>query len=194
MNANRLLVVSGSLFLAGMGIGAAFFFSSRQLRFVDAYISNYLSPEDNPRGYLATAAGTALSALVLLPTALIFYRRLSKIGKWWSMAGVALYAAGLVAAILIGCVAPVRGLDYSVHLALAYVSFISLQAGICVFLTIAARGSKARIAFAAVEWIGAVTLLAVAFGPEWTGVIAFCEWGLCATSAAGLWALASWCS
>jgi hypothetical protein len=117
MNARRLVVVSGSIFLAGMGIAAAIFFSSRQIRFVDAYLSNYLSPDDNPQGYLAAAAGTALASLVLLPTALIFYRGLNKVHKWGSMAGMVLYAAGLLAAILIGVVAPMRGLDYSVHLA-----------------------------------------------------------------------------
>jgi hypothetical protein len=179
-----------------MAISSAAYFAKRPLRFSDSVISNFLAPDQNPMGYLGAALGTALAALALAPTALIFYRRVSPIHRWGSITGTAFYTVGLLAAILIGCLAPVRGLDYSVHLALAYGAFMNLQAGIAVYLTVAAYGAKSRglVAFAAVEWVLAVSLFAVSFGPDWPGSTAFCEWSLCATIGAGLWVLANWCS
>jgi len=179
-----------------MAISSAVYFARRPVRFSDSVISNFLSPDENPMGYLAAALGTAIAALVLAPTARLFYRRLNLIHRLGSIAGTTFYAVGLLAAILIGCLAPVRGLDYSVHLALAYGAFMSLQAGIAVYLTVAANGAKSRglAAFATVEWILALSLFAVSFGPDWPGSTAFCEWALCATIGAGLWVLASWCS
>jgi len=51
---------------------------------------------------------------------------------------------GLLAAIALGCLAPVHGLDFFAHLVLAYAAFISLQAGIAIYLTVAACGAKSR--------------------------------------------------
>jgi hypothetical protein len=196
VNLRTRIGASFAIWIAGMAISSAVYFAKRPVRFSDSVISNFLSPDENPVGYPAAALGTAIAALVLAPATLPFYRRLNPIHKWGSITGSAFFAAGLLAAILIGCLAPVRGLDYSVHLALAYAAFMSLQAGIAVYLTVAASSAKSRglAAFAAVEWILAVSLFAVSFGPDWPGSTAFCEWALCATIGAGLWVLANWCS
>jgi len=196
MDVRRVVGASFAIFLAGTGLSATIYFSGRPVHFSDAVISNFLSPGDNPRGYFAAAVGVAISGLVLVPTALIFYRRMSAIHGWGSMIGTAFYGTGLLSAILIGCVAPVRALDFSVHLALAYAAFMSLQAGILVYLAVTAYGAKSRrlTAFAGVNWVLAVVLFYLSFGPDWPGSTAFCEWALCGTIAAGLWILASWCN
>jgi hypothetical protein len=196
MTARRLIAVGSGIFFGGVAISAAAYFCGRPIHFTDEVISNFLSPIDNPRGYRAAALGTAIAGLTLAPTALTFYRRMRGIHRWGAMAGTVFYAAGLLAAIAIGCLSPVRELDFSVHLALAYAAFMSIQAGILAYLTVAAYGSKSRrlTLFATVEWVLAVLLFAASFGPEWPGSTALCEWGLSATIAAGLWVLASWCS
>ena len=194
----RRVGASGAIFLMGMAVSSAVYFSARPVHFQDSVLSNFLSPDDNPHGYPASAAGTVIAGLVLAPTALIFHRRISMIDRWWSAAGTVFYAMGVLAAILIGLLAPLSGLNFSVHLVLAYVAFMSLQIGICTYLTIAAYGSKSRKLriFTAVEWFLAVFVLALSFGfgPDWWANTAFCEWALCATIAAGLWVLTNWCS
>lgn len=187
------MVLAGmAIFFAGIALSSSVYFATRPFRFADAVLSNFLSADDNPRGYLAAAVGTVIAALLLAPAARIFFVRLGAIHKAGSLAATMLYSAGLLAAILIGCLAPVRGLDFSIHLVLAYASFLSLQAGISIYLTIAAyepgRSRRMRV-FAAVEWALAVLLVVLSFGPDWTGSVAFCEAGLCATIAAGLWVL-----
>jgi len=194
----RRVGASGAIFLMGMAVSSAVYFSARPVHFQDSVLSSFLSPGDNPRGYPAAAGGIVIAGLVLAPTAMIFRRRTSVIHRRWSAVGTVFYAAGVLAAILIGLLAPLRALDFSVHVVLAYAAFMSLQAGICVYLTIAAYGSKSRglRIFTAVEWILAVFVLALSFGfgPDWPANTASCEWALCATIAAGLWVLTNWCS
>lgn len=190
LHLKRRVGASVAIFLAGMAVSSAVYFSRRPVRFADAVLSNFLSPGDNPRGYPAAAIGTALAGFVLLPSILVFYRRIR------SVPATAFYAAGLLAAILIAVLAPFPGIDFSVHLALAYGAFISLQLGISLYLAVAAYSSKSRrlAAWAVVEWVLGILLLGLSFGPDWTGSTAFCEWGLCVTIAAGLWVLTTWCS
>jgi hypothetical protein len=194
-NDRRAVAASTAIFVAGMTISSALYFSGHPVTFGDSVISNFLSPSDNPRGYLAAAIGTSLAALALAPTTLIFHRRMRAIRSSAATVGTVCYAAGLFAAIAIGCLAPVHTLDFSAHLILAYAAFISLQVGISIYLTVAAYGAKSRrfTMFAALEWVLAISLFALSFGPDWPGSTAFCEWALCATIAAGLWVL-SWCN
>jgi hypothetical protein len=189
----RLVGASIGIFVTGLTISAVFYFFSRPVVFTDGVISNWLSPESNPHGYLAAALGTVVAAVVLAPSALLFYRRASPIHRVASMAGAACYAAGLLAAILIGCLAPVRGLDFSIHLLLAYVALISLQAGVSIYLTIAATKSRSRMTFTVMEWVVPLALLTLSFVLD-ADTTALCEWGLCATIGTGLWVLASWYS
>jgi hypothetical protein len=196
MDVRRMVAASTAIFLAGIGISAAIYFSSRPLHFNDAVISNFLSPADDPLGYLAASVGTVVAGFLLAPAAVIFYRRLSAIHRWGSITGAALFGTGLAAAIALGSLAPVPAIDFSLHLFLAYAAFMSLQAAVSVYLTVAAYGSRSRrlAAFAAAEWILGILLFCVSFGPDWPGSVAFCEWGLFATIAAGLLVLANWCS
>lgn len=197
MNGRRAVAASIAIFLAGIAISAVSYFSRRPLRFSDAVISNFLSPDDNPGGYLAASLGTVIAALVLALSAPLFYKRMSKIHKAASIAAAVLYGSGLLAATLIGCLAGVSGLDFSVHLMLAYAAFISLQAGISIYLTLATYGprkSNRLRGFAATEWAAPLLLIALSFGPNWPSSTAFCEWGLCTTIATGLWVLANSCS
>jgi hypothetical protein len=189
----RIVAASIGIFVIGLTISAVFYFSSRPIVFTDGVISNWLSPEGNPHGCLAAALGTGVAAVVLAPSALLFYRRLSPIHKLASMAGAACYAAGLPAAILIAGLSPVRGLDFSIHLMLAYVAFISLQAGVSIYLTIAATKSRSGMTFAALKWLLPIAFLTLSFVVN-ADTTALCEWGPCATIGTGLWVLASWCS
>jgi hypothetical protein len=83
------------------------------------------------------ALGRALAGLLLAPAVVILCRRMGRINR--SMIGTAFSATGLLAAILIGCLAPIHGLDFPIHLVPAYTAFISLRAAISAYLTMAAR-------------------------------------------------------
>lgn len=192
MGIRRIVWAGMAIFFAGMAISAAYYFSSRPLRFADSVLSSFLAPEDNPRGYLAGVVGTAIAALLLALAARVLFKASAPIHKAGALAATMLYLAGLLAAILVACLAPVPGIDFSIHLVLAYASFLSLQAGISIFLTIVAygpEGSRGTRIFAAVEWFLAVLLFALSFGPDWPGSLTFCEAGLCVTIAAGLFVL-----
>jgi len=75
-------------------MSARSFYSGRPVHLRDAMISGLLSPTDNPRGYVIASAGTALCGLLLLPVALVFYRRLSRLNRPLAMAGAFLFGLG----------------------------------------------------------------------------------------------------
>ncbi len=102
MGDQRSVAVSTAIFLAGMRVSGAIYFSGRAVTFNDAVISNFLSPSDNPNGYLPAALATALAGLMLAPTEVTLCRRMGRIHRWGSILGTAFYATGLLAAILIG--------------------------------------------------------------------------------------------
>jgi hypothetical protein len=55
-----------------MLIACAFYFHGKPFDFKSAIISDLESPEENPSGYGASAAGTAVCGLLLMPVAMRF--------------------------------------------------------------------------------------------------------------------------
>src|ERR1700678_214055 len=90
-----------ALFLGLLGSGA-FYFQHRPFDFKAAIISDLESPEDNSHGYGWSAAGTALCAVLLAPSALFFHRRLRAVRRKLTWAGSILFGFGLTAAMAIG--------------------------------------------------------------------------------------------
>jgi hypothetical protein len=121
------------------------YFSSPRRTFADALISWLQSPGANPHGYLFATAGTALSGILLAPVALMFYRRLSAIHRALAATGPLFFAAGLLAAVLIGCLAPFPQTYEHLHIPLAYATFIGISTGLAVCLAVAALpGAQSR--------------------------------------------------
>jgi hypothetical protein len=184
-----------------------FRFKGGHLGFESFLISDLESHEDNPNGYAAGAAGTALCGLLLLPAALFLYRRLRIFRARLALAGLVPFGAGLAAAILVGCLAPVTQ-DYSPsHIQLAFAAFIGISAGKLLWMVLASQAARGlgcgswRVATGIALFDSAILLflIFVYFAPDgflfndnhlWTS-LAFCEWGLCADCAATLWILAA---
>ena len=59
----------------------------------------------------------------------MFYRRLSAMHRTLAAIGSFLLVAGLLAAVLIGCLAPFPQTYEPLHIPLAYATFISVSAG-----------------------------------------------------------------
>jgi hypothetical protein len=186
-----LLPASCLVFLAGALTSAAFYYHGKPFDVKEAILSDLQSPDDNPHGYLASAAGTAIAAILLIPAAAVFYRSLKERSKLAS-AGAIGFAIGLAAAIAIGLLAPFTH-DYTpLHIQLASAAFIGISAGTWLHL-LAARANPAVLIF---QLAALLTIVFLCYGPVefkndrlLTG-LAFWEWVLCADCAAGLWALA----
>ena len=104
----------------------------------ETVISDLESPEDNPRGYGAAAAGTAICGILLIPAATLFYSRLRVVRRKLALVGAALFAVGLSAAIAIGFLAPFTR-DYTpLHIQLASAAFFGICSGTLVCSIIAA--------------------------------------------------------
>jgi len=59
------------------------YFYGRPVTFNDSVISNFLSPGDNPKGYVPATLGTALADLLLAPTVMTLSQRIG-----WIQVGV----------------------------------------------------------------------------------------------------------
>ena len=196
-------------FATGLLISSLVYSRSKgfHLGFESFVISDLESHKDNPHGFAAGATGTALCGLLLFPSALFLYRRLRLFHTRLALAGLMLFAAGLAAAVSIGCLAPIAQ-DYSLsHIQLAFAAFIGISAGKLIWMLLASRAAIAvghsswRVSAGIGLFDSAILLFLVFlyFAPDgfffnddhlWTS-LAFCEWGLCADCAATLWILAA---
>lgn len=190
---SRVIIPAAYLVLfGGFAIAGVIFYRARPLDAKAAVISDLESPDDNPHGYGAAAAGTALSASLLVPAVIVFFRRLRRERPKLAMAGVVMFAVGLGAAMGIGILAPYTHGYSLVHVQLAYAAFIGICAGTWLDL-LAARAAPALIAIQ-----GAVLLFLVYLyiGPEFFDndrlltSLAFWEGVLCVDCGLALWALA----
>ncbi|MBY0505800.1 MAG: hypothetical protein K2X03_17930 [Bryobacteraceae bacterium] len=187
-----LLPASFGAFLLGNFISCAIFANGEPFDPKTAILSDLQSPDDNPKGYLAAAAGTAISAVLLMPAMVLCYGRVRNERPTLALAGLMGVEAGLLSALTIGILAPFTH-DYSaLHIQLASATFIGVSAGSWLLL-LAARASPAFIGFQ----LGA--LLAVVFlclGPvvfnnaRLLTSLAFWEWVLCADCGVAIWVLA----
>ena len=188
-----------SVFVIGFLISLVFFFQGRTAKLEDALISDLLSPDDNPRGYLFAAIATSACGLLLLPASALFDKGWGHLYRRWALLGAWLYRIGLIATIVIGASTPFQVPYIPVHVRLAYLAFMSMAAGLAVSLCIAARlSTSARVPLATLAALqtGALLYLAYEFlgpnnflGSRW--FLAFCEWTLSALIAAGTAAVAA---
>ena len=140
-SARRILTVlipaSSLIFFSSLLVSSTFYYSSKQVKLNDAVISSLQSPNDNPRGYPNAGAGTAISAMLFLPAAAFFFRTLVRGNRIVATAGSLIYTLGLIAALLIGCIAPFPRLYDHVHIPLAYAAFIAIATGLLICLALA---------------------------------------------------------
>ena len=187
-----LLPSSFLVYFGGLAASGALFFRARPFDAKAAAVSDIESPDDNPRGYGWAAAGTAVSAVLLLPAGLVFHRRLSKEHPALAGAGAVLFAPGAGSAIAIGLLSPYTRGYTPVHVQLAFASFIGICGGTMLFL-FAARAKPLLIEL---QCAVLVFLVYLYFGPDvfdnsrLLSSLALWEWVLCADCAVALWALA----
>ena len=191
--ARRILIpMSGVIFVTGLGFSEAAFYSGKPFDAKAAIISDLESPDDNPRGYGASAAGTATAAILLTPAVAVFYRRLRRVRPAPALVGTLMFAAGLGAAISIGILAPFTRGYSPVHIQLAYAAFIGIWGG-TFFHFIAAKANQVLIALqgSVLLFLGYSYFLPEFFNNDrlLTG-LAFWEWMLCLGCGIGLWILA----
>lgn len=187
-----LLPASYVTFLAGTLTSAAIFYEGKPLDPKAAILSVIQSPDENPRGFGASAAGTAISAILLAPAAAVFYMRLRKRRPLLALAGAILLAAGIVSAVAIGILAPFTHGYSPLHVQLASAAFIGIAAGAWIHL-FAIRAAPVLL----VNQLGAVLLLVfLCYGPlnfdnyRFVTSLALWEWVLCLDCGLALWALA----
>lgn len=197
-----LIPASTLVFFVGLLLASVSYFSAQQRTFIDALISWLQSPSANPHGYLFATGGTAVSGILLAPVALMFYRRLSAIHRALAVIGSFFFAAGLLAAVLIGCLSPFPDTYEPLHIPLAYATFISMSAGLAICLAVAACASQSRrrVLTGLAAFMGAVVLflfylllVSDAFfdNKHWYTSLAFLEWLLCVGNAAYAYLLAA---
>lgn len=134
-----LLPVSFAFFFTSVVVSSLFYYSGKPFDLKDAVVSDLESPDDNPHGYGVAAAGTAVCGILLASAAALFYRRLRVVDRKLALLGAPLSAAGLAAAIAIGCLAPFTR-DYTpLHLQLAFAAFFGICSGTTICLVVAAR-------------------------------------------------------
>jgi hypothetical protein len=186
-----IIPVSYAIFFGGLMIAGLIFFRGRPFDLKAAIISDLESPDDNPHGYVPSAASTAVSGAMLASLPVVSFQRLKQ-RRWLAVLGAVLFALGLGAAIAIGILAPFTRGYTPVHIQLAYLAFVGICGGTLLHL-IAARGSKFVIGF---QCVALLFLIYLYFGPEMfdnkrlLSSLAFWEWVLCANCGAGLWMLA----
>lgn len=187
-----LLPASYVVFVAGILASGAIFYRGRPFDPKAAIISDLQSPDDNPRGYWASAAATAISAILLAPAVTVFYRQLRRDSLKLAVSGMVLFAIGLMSAIAVGILAPFTHGYSPLHVQLASATFIGISAGSLLHL-LAAGASRALLIFQ----FGIVLLLIfLCYGPfnfdndRLFTSLAFWEWVLCVNLGLAVWALA----
>lgn len=187
-----LLPASYLVFAAGMLTSGAIFYRGRSFDAKAAIVSDLQSPDDNPRGYWASAAATAISAILLAPAVAVFYRQLRQEHSKLAVSGIILFAAGLASAIAVGILAPFTHGYTPLHVQLASAAFIGISAGTWLHL-LAAQSGRSLIIFQVAMLL---LLIFLCYGPmdfdndRLFTSLAFWEWVLCVDLALAMWALA----
>lgn len=185
-----LALASCLIFVFGLLISAAIFYRGKSFDPKAAIISDLESPDENPRGYAASALCTTIAALLMAPASVIFYKQLRVRNVWAAHAGALLFTVGLMASAAIGILAPFTRGYTPLHVHLAYAAFIGICGGALFYLR-AARAAPALVWF---QGVVLAFLIYLYFGPDFnndhllTG-LAFWEWVLCADCAVAVVAL-----
>lgn len=191
--AYRVFVPASELiFFLGLLVSGTIFFQGKPFDFKAVVISDLESPEDNPRGYAAAAAATAISGVLLAPASLVFYRQLRYKKRWLARIAGAWFALGVAGAIAIGLTAPFTRGYSPLHVQLAFAAFVGIAGGI--WFDILTLPSLSFL-----KWFQGVVflfLLYLYFGPDFFNYdhlltsLAFSEWILCVDVGLALLALA----
>jgi hypothetical protein len=195
----RLIPAACGIFLVGFVISAAFHCADRAPALENGVMSDLLSREDNPRGYLFSAIATVVCGVLLLPAATLFRRACAGPHRRWAVRGAWLYRVGLIAAIAIGATTPLQQPYIPIHIWMAFLAFACTVAGLAVGLGVAAVAStSARVPLAGLAALQVAALLFLGYisvSPEYLdgrlGLLAVSEWLLCSLIAAGTVALAA---
>jgi hypothetical protein len=189
-----LLPAAYLTFLIGTLISAAVFYRTRPFDLKTAILSDLQSPDENPHGFEASATGTALSAILLAPAASLFYAQLRKAHPRLALAGLLLFATGLMSAAAIGVLAPFTHGYTPLHIQLASAAFIGVGAGTWLYL-VAARAAPGLLIFqfAALLLLASSatarsTSITAAYSPAWRFGSGYCAWtagSLCGSWPAG---------
>jgi hypothetical protein len=189
-----LVPLSCVVFVASLAISGVIFFRGKPFDPKQAVISDLESPDENPRGYVISALGTAASSLLLVPAAITFYGRLRDKRPRLALAGAVMFALGLGAAIAIGILASSTHGYSPLHIRLAFAAFIGIAGGSLLYLIAARSGRFVILLQSAVM----VFLIYLYLRPTYLfqddhllTSLAFWEWMLCLDCGLALWKLAS---
>jgi Protein of unknown function (DUF998) len=192
-------------FFLGLLTSACAFYANRTFQWKDAIISDLQSPEENPNGYFASAFATAMTAVFFFQLLRLFHRRLCGVSLAGTSAGSAFFGVGAAGALAIGCLAPFPVSYESVHIPLAFATFICLVAGTGVYLFLTAKhfhgASRTRrrgLLFCCGLIVAILAVLVkVSFTPDFFSgdsfftTLALWEWVLCAAIVGFLLVLSS---
>src|SRR4051812_46014107 len=132
-----IIPLAYGIYLVGFSVSAAVRLAGRHPTLEDCIMSDLLSPEDNPRGWLISAVAAVLCGLMLLPTVGLFLRTWRRLDSRWGVQGAWLYGLGLVSVIAAGVSTPFQQSYVPIHVYLAFFAFMSLVAGLGICLATA---------------------------------------------------------
>jgi len=203
--AGRAIAWLTGVFFTGLLVSGACFYHGRPFDWTAAIISDLQSPEENPEGYLPSAAATAWSGLFFFQLARVFHDWTRPASTALARAGSGFFGLGAAGALAIGCLAPFPVGYETVHVPLAFATFFFLVGGLGVYLFAAGlhlRRIEPARSLAAFGGAGAIVAILAAlfrtyqFPDFFTGenlwrTLAFWEWLLCG-STVGFMLLLSW--
>lgn len=135
----RLVLAGAATFAVGLLLSAVTFHDSRSFDWRALIISDLQSPEENPGGYYFSAGATAVTGLLLLPVVRAFHSRFRPVGGLVATAGSLAFSTGAFGAVLLGLLAPFPVSYDTVHVPLAFATFIGIVAGIAAYMSVLAR-------------------------------------------------------
>jgi hypothetical protein len=130
------VIGAGCIFFGSLLFSAHFYFYKAAFNLKTAVISHLQSPIMNPHGYLIASLGAAIAAVLLFPAAIFIGRHLVLFHPKLARVGFTIFALGILETIVTGALSPFPNVYEHVHLPLAFATFISLTAGIVIFLVV----------------------------------------------------------
>lgn len=183
------------VFFIGLLVSGLFFYAGRRFDWTAAIISDLQSPEENPRGYLASALATAITSFFFFRLAAQFHRWSRAGSVWRARMASSAFGLGAFGALAIGCLAPFPVSYEAVHVPLAFATFFCLVAGLGGHLLLAAlrfwrteRRRSLPLVGGCVMILGVLAALAWTYrvpnfftGDSLWTTLALWEWLLCAS-------------
>lgn len=137
--AGALVPAALLVLLAAQAVAARIYYSAHRFNPSQMVLSDFESPDDNPRGYLIAAAGTAAACALLFPAANLFRRVLHP--SRWAAAGAWIYTTGSVSGITMAGLEPLLDPFHPLHILLAFTTFLGFIGGLMCVSIAAARAN-----------------------------------------------------